>query len=104
MAGWPHRLDFHKYCVLITIQADSFHLLEVSGRLAFMPELLTAPAPEVRLIPLERELQCFLIHICDGEHLASAGILNNSRNKTVGSEFRAVQNRVHRTTTPRALK
>src|SRR6516162_1357457 len=104
MACRTKRLDFDKYCILITIQADPSDLLEVSRCLSFVPELLTAAAPEVRFVPLERELKCFLIHVCDGEHLASTRVLNDSRYKAVRPKFRAIQNRVHRTTTPRARK
>src|SRR5262249_34226051 len=70
----------------------------------FVPELLPAAAPEVGFVVLDCEFQRFLIHIGNGQNLASPGILNNSRDEAVGSETRFFDDIVHRMTTPRSRK
>src|SRR5262245_31967553 len=104
MAGRSERFDLNQNRVVVAIETHLDDLLKIPRRFTLVPKLLTASAPEMRLPLLERHSKRFLIHVCDRQHLARAGILEDGRNQSIGSELCFSENIVHRTITPRSRR
>src|SRR5579871_277501 len=77
MAGWSIRLHLEEDRICITIEAHTDYTLEVAGSGTLVPELLPRPAPEPCVTSLLRQRDRLLVHVCDHQHFASVGILDN---------------------------
>ena len=87
VAGRAIRFYLHNQCIVIAVRFDGHDMLIVAAGLPLQPQLLTGTAPEAGQALLHRDLQAFLVHICQGQHLLGNGIYHNGRNQAVFVKF-----------------
>src|SRR5688572_207933 len=81
VAGGPRGLDEGEDRVLVAVEADLLQTLHVAGRLALVPQLLPRARPEPHLAGRARALERLVVHVCEGEHLAGARVLDYAGQK-----------------------
>lgn len=72
---------------MVAVKLHMAHALHVTAGSPFVPQLPATAAPEMRLASCQRERQGLGIHIGKHEHLATGGILQHRRYKTVGGKL-----------------
>lgn len=80
-------LHFDEETISITVNPELLYLLNISGTFAFEPILLPRSTPEYALLQFQRSANGFLVHVGHHQDGAVLGILNHSRDQTVGIEF-----------------
>ncbi len=81
MTGCADLMYLCKDGIIITIQVQGFHILEMSGGLPFQPLSLAAAAVIVHLSGAQSIRKSLLIHVSKHQHLRGLVILDNDRNQ-----------------------
>jgi hypothetical protein len=90
VAGGTGLLDLDEEHVAIAIKGDIFHDLHVAAFLPFHPEFLPRTAPEMRFAGGDSLFEGRTVHPCKHQDAASALLLNDSRDQTVGVKLQLV--------------
>src|ERR671920_989755 len=84
VAGGPGGLHEHEDRVLVAVEPELLHALDVARGLALVPELLARARPEPRLAGLARAPERLVVHVRERQHLAGAGVLDYAGQKVHG--------------------
>ena len=83
MAGSANLADFCQNRIIVAVNGQRFHILQMTACHSFGPQFLTAAAPVSHLTGLQSCLKCFLIHIGNHQHFRSLIILYHHRYQSV---------------------
>lgn len=87
MTSRADLFDLNQQRVAVAIERDVFHRLRVAAYLAFHPEFLARPTPEMRLARLDGFLQRSAIHPRHHQDAPGGLLLHDGGNQAVRSEF-----------------
>src|SRR5262245_4601517 len=74
-------------CVLVGIDPQFDHVLNMAGRLAFLPQRLARAAEVPGFAACDGFAKSFLIHVRNHQHVARFRIGDNCRDQAIGVEF-----------------
>ncbi len=80
--------DLQPKRVLVAIDAQFDHALDMAGRLALLPKRLARTAVVPGLAACDGFPKRFFVHVRDHQHVARFGVGHNSSDQSVGVEFR----------------
>ena len=91
MTGQTRRVaglgDFHQQHIVVTIQSQLMHGLDVAGLFTFEPQFVARAAEIHRPPQLRRFLQGFAVHPGEHQHIVAADFLRDYGNQPLGVPF-----------------
>src|SRR4051794_27413657 len=87
VAGGSGRLDEREDRVLVAVEAQLLHALDVAGRLPLVPQLLARARPEPHLARRAGALERLVVHVRQREHLAGARVLDYAGQEVHGHDY-----------------
>jgi hypothetical protein len=89
---WPSLVHFDEQRVLVAVIQDVLYLLDMTGRLPFLPELLPRTAPEPGESRLNGLFYGRRVHVGNHEHFTTLPILDYSGNQALFIIFEVRRN------------
>jgi hypothetical protein len=89
---WPSLVHFDEQRVQVAIIQDVLYLLDMTGRLPFLPELLPRTAPEPSESRLDGLFYGRRVHVGDHEYFTALPVLNYGGNQAFFIVFEVPRN------------
>jgi hypothetical protein len=82
------RADLEQYGVLVAVDPQLDHVLQLAAGVALLPEFIARPAEVVRDLGVDRQLQRLGVHPGQHQDLAGVGVLGDSHDQAIAVEAR----------------